>query len=195
MKKSQLAIVALLSALMVTPPVLMRAHVPCTLARLGRPSPVGRWTGLFRTWTRIFGCIRAALKRTSNTKTPLNWKSKYGSVAVTMYEGAVADGMNEKGLVANLLYLAESKYPPQRPMTNDRHWQSRHGRSMYWTILQPLQKQLKVLVKKSFGWYRSWLQRVNPEQSTSPSRMSQGTRRFLNTSMVSWLSITVVNIK
>ena len=51
------------------------------------------------------------LERTSNTKTPLNWKSKYGSVAVTIYEGATADGMNEKGLVANMLYLAEAKYP------------------------------------------------------------------------------------
>lgn len=51
------------------------------------------------------------LERTSNTKTPLNWKSKYGSVVVTIYEGAAADGMNEKGLVANMLYLAEAKYP------------------------------------------------------------------------------------
>lgn len=51
------------------------------------------------------------LERTSNTKTPFMWKSKYGSVAITIYEGATADGMNEKGLVANLLYLAESKYP------------------------------------------------------------------------------------
>ena len=51
------------------------------------------------------------LERTSNTKTPFNWKSKYGSVVVTIYDAATADGMNEKGLVANLLYLAESKYP------------------------------------------------------------------------------------
>ena len=40
-----------------------------------------------------------------------DWKSKYGSVVTTIYEGAAADGMNEKGLVANLLYLAESEYP------------------------------------------------------------------------------------
>ena len=53
------------------------------------------------------------LERTSSTRTPLNWKSKYGSVVVTIYEGAAADGMNEKGLVANLLYLAESKYPAE----------------------------------------------------------------------------------
>jgi choloylglycine hydrolase len=51
------------------------------------------------------------LQRSSNTKTPLNWTSKYGSVVTTVYESVAADGMNEKGLVANMLYLAESKYP------------------------------------------------------------------------------------
>ncbi|WP_339907442.1 linear amide C-N hydrolase [Symmachiella dynata] len=40
----------------------------------------------------------------------LKWTSKYGSVVTSVYEGASADGMNEKGLVANLLYLAESEY-------------------------------------------------------------------------------------
>lgn len=53
------------------------------------------------------------LERNSNTATPLIWKSKYGSVVTTVYEGVSADGMNEKGLVANMLYLAESKYPPK----------------------------------------------------------------------------------
>ena len=43
------------------------------------------------------------LERTSNTPTPFIWKSKYGSVVTTIYEGAAADGMNEKGLVATLL--------------------------------------------------------------------------------------------
>jgi choloylglycine hydrolase len=52
------------------------------------------------------------LERNSNTATPLVWTSKYGSVATTIYEGAVADGMNEAGLVANMLYLAESEYQP-----------------------------------------------------------------------------------
>ncbi|GLI94388.1 linear amide C-N hydrolase [Methylocystis echinoides] len=51
------------------------------------------------------------LDRTSNTKRPVTWKSKYGSVVTTIYEGAAADGMNEKGLVANVLYLPDSKYP------------------------------------------------------------------------------------
>jgi penicillin V acylase-like amidase (Ntn superfamily) len=42
----------------------------------------------------------------------LKWTSKYGSVTTSVYEAATSDGMNEKGLVANLLYLAESEYPP-----------------------------------------------------------------------------------
>jgi len=40
------------------------------------------------------------------------WTSKYGSVITSVYEAGTADGMNEKGLVANLLYLAESEYAP-----------------------------------------------------------------------------------
>ena len=40
----------------------------------------------------------------------IQWTSKYGSVVVSGYEAGSADGMNEKGLVANLLYLAESDY-------------------------------------------------------------------------------------
>lgn len=40
----------------------------------------------------------------------VKWTSKYGSVVASVYEGGTADGMNEKGLVANLLYLAESEY-------------------------------------------------------------------------------------
>jgi choloylglycine hydrolase len=40
------------------------------------------------------------------------WTSRYGSLAASVYEGGTADGMNEKGLVTNLLYLVESEYPP-----------------------------------------------------------------------------------
>jgi len=38
------------------------------------------------------------------------WTSKYGSVIASGYNIATADGMNEKGLAVNLLYLAESDY-------------------------------------------------------------------------------------
>ena len=48
----------------------------------------------------------------------LRWTSKYGSVVTTAFEAATADGMNEKGLVANLLYLAEADYV--KPSADDK---------------------------------------------------------------------------
>ncbi|HVY75330.1 MAG TPA: linear amide C-N hydrolase [Puia sp.] len=41
----------------------------------------------------------------------VKWKSKYGSVITSSWDIASSDGMNEKGLVGNLLWLAESTYP------------------------------------------------------------------------------------
>ena len=40
----------------------------------------------------------------------MRWTSSFGSVIATGYDCASTDGMNEKGLVANLLWLAESEY-------------------------------------------------------------------------------------
>ncbi|GDX94760.1 choloylglycine hydrolase [Planctomycetia bacterium] len=40
----------------------------------------------------------------------LEWTSRYGSAVVSFYGIASVDGMNEKGLVANTLYLVESDY-------------------------------------------------------------------------------------
>ncbi|MEQ4923416.1 linear amide C-N hydrolase [Proteus hauseri] len=41
----------------------------------------------------------------------VKWISKYGSVIASGYDISTTDGLNEKGLVANLLWLAESDYP------------------------------------------------------------------------------------
>ena len=40
----------------------------------------------------------------------IEWTSKYGSVVASFYDAASSDGMNEEGLVANVLYLAESDF-------------------------------------------------------------------------------------
>ncbi|MCH5235341.1 MAG: linear amide C-N hydrolase [Muribaculaceae bacterium] len=40
----------------------------------------------------------------------VEWVSKYGSVVAAGYDIGICDGMNEKGLVANLLFLPESVY-------------------------------------------------------------------------------------
>lgn len=47
----------------------------------------------------------------------MKWKSKYGSLITSFFDAATVDGMNEKGLVANMLYLVESVYPT--PAKND----------------------------------------------------------------------------
>jgi penicillin V acylase-like amidase (Ntn superfamily) len=41
---------------------------------------------------------------------PLTWTSRYGSVGIQSLNQAVSDGMNEKGLDANLLYLSGAHY-------------------------------------------------------------------------------------
>ncbi|MGL4422307.1 MAG: linear amide C-N hydrolase [Gemmataceae bacterium] len=41
---------------------------------------------------------------------PIQWISKYGSIATSFYDVGTADGMNEMGLVANLLYLKETEW-------------------------------------------------------------------------------------
>jgi penicillin V acylase-like amidase (Ntn superfamily) len=45
----------------------------------------------------------------AGTNTP-KWTAKYGSVIAAGYNIGSADGMNEQGLVANILYLDESDY-------------------------------------------------------------------------------------
>jgi penicillin V acylase-like amidase (Ntn superfamily) len=53
------------------------------------------------------------------------WTSKYGSVIAAGYDIGSADGMNEKGLVASVLYLDESDYgaaDPGRPHLSISLW-------------------------------------------------------------------------
>jgi len=40
----------------------------------------------------------------------MEWTSQYGSVVTSVYDFASSDGMNEAGLVGNMLYLVESDY-------------------------------------------------------------------------------------
>ena len=43
-------------------------------------------------------------------KDSIKWKSKYGSVVAVGFDSVTGDGMNEKGLVVNLLWLSEADY-------------------------------------------------------------------------------------
>jgi penicillin V acylase-like amidase (Ntn superfamily) len=45
----------------------------------------------------------------------ITWTAQYGSVGTGIWDIAIADGMNEKGFVANMLYLAETEYSTPAP--------------------------------------------------------------------------------
>lgn len=59
---------------------------------------------------------RGMQKQGGITGNTVKWTSKYGSVVTAGYDIGICDGINEKGLVANLLFLTESTY--KRPDDN-----------------------------------------------------------------------------
>jgi len=63
--------------------------------------------------TNLYIFPRGIERRGAATGDTLFWKSKYGSLAAAGYDIGICDGMNEKGLVANLLFLPETVY--ERP--------------------------------------------------------------------------------
>ena len=113
--KSRVALAALLSAALLTPSTVQACSRAVYFGLEGQTV-----TGRTMDWfvsdmdTNMWVYPRG-LARTSGTDKPVTWATKYGSLATTAYEGAAMDGMNEKGLVANLLYLAESQFEPERP--------------------------------------------------------------------------------
>ena len=79
----------------------------------------------------------------------LTWVSKYGSVVVSSYEAGTADGMNEAGLVANLLYLADSTMA--NPKATNRGYPSRRGRNTCWTGFPPSPKRWRRWARSRSG--------------------------------------------
>lgn len=63
--------------------------------------------------TNLYIFPRGTQRRGANTDNTVFWTSKYGSLSAAGYDIGIADGMNEAGLVANLLFLPESVY--ERP--------------------------------------------------------------------------------
>ncbi|MGO9135199.1 MAG: linear amide C-N hydrolase [Methylovirgula sp.] len=61
--------------------------------------------------TNLWILPRGAARSGEAGPNSIKWVSKYGSVIATGYDVSTADGVNEAGLVANILWLAESEYP------------------------------------------------------------------------------------
>lgn len=61
--------------------------------------------------TNLWVFPRGIARTGQTTQNPIQWTSKYGSVVAAVQDIITSDGMNEKGLVTNILWLTESKYP------------------------------------------------------------------------------------
>lgn len=92
----------------------------------GQANVVARTMDLYRSDAAKMVVYPRGLERVSNTGggKSFSWASKLGSVAVTSFGSATSDGMNEKGLVANLLYLGDTTYEPRdgRPGLSNLLW-------------------------------------------------------------------------
>lgn len=60
--------------------------------------------------TNLYIFPRGMARRGAKTDNTVFWTSKYGSLSAAGYDIGITDGMNERGLVANLLFLPESVY-------------------------------------------------------------------------------------
>lgn len=60
--------------------------------------------------SNIYFFPKGMVRRGGINDNTVKWTSVYGSVVTAGYDIGVCDGMNEKGLVANLLFLAETDY-------------------------------------------------------------------------------------
>ena len=80
-------------------------------APTGQPVLIGRnmdWTS--KMGTKLYAMPKGMRRQGMTPANAKEWVSKYGSVVAIIWDCATSDGMNEAGLNANLLYLAETKY-------------------------------------------------------------------------------------
>ena len=78
-----------------------------------------------KTGTDLWSFPRGMKRDGASGADTMKWVSKYGSVICSFYGVSSVDGMNEEGLVANVLYLTESEYPKpeiNRPTMSIAAW-------------------------------------------------------------------------
>lgn len=100
-------------AIAVSPGVTMQSEACTRAVYLGSDSMVV--TGRTMDWkedpqSNLYIFPRGIDRRGGLTDNAVKWTSRYGSVVTAGYDIGVCDGMNEKGLMANLLFLSESDY-------------------------------------------------------------------------------------
>jgi len=104
----------IITPVVLTLSLLTTSALPCSriLWNAEQATVVGRTMDLYVSDRARISVFPRGISRLSPTSLPnmLSWKSKYASILVSAFDAAFSDGMNEKGLSANLLYLHETKY-------------------------------------------------------------------------------------
>jgi penicillin V acylase-like amidase (Ntn superfamily) len=108
----RLALLSLIPLTAVAAVVDVKACSRVLWADNGRAVVVGRNMDWFKPMLEELWGLPRGIKRDGMTgKNTLSWRAKYGSVVANV--AGPADGMNEKGLAAHMLWLAESEYGPR----------------------------------------------------------------------------------
>ena len=119
--------------------------------------------------TNLYIFPRGTARRGANTDNTVFWTSKYGTLSAAGYDIGITDGMNEAGLVANLLFLPESVYErpgDTRPVM---------GLSICWIISLRSTKPLRSFRRRSFASTPPTSRTVSSRACTWPSPTPRAT--------------------
>jgi len=95
----------------------------------------------------------------SQTANALRWTSKYGSIVATAYNLITTDGMNERGLAANMLWLDESDYGTRNenlPGLSIQYWVQ-----YYLDNFQSVDEAVKFTESSSFQLLPYWQPKIS----------------------------------
>ncbi len=94
------------------------------------------------------GVLKKALPAKDDNGKPVSWKSKYGSITFNQYGREMAmGGMNEVGLVVEVMVLGVSQYPSSdtRPYISNFQWQQ-YQLDTAGTVAEVIDSHLKIRV-------------------------------------------------
>jgi penicillin V acylase-like amidase (Ntn superfamily) len=66
--------------------------------------------------TNLWAFPRGIKREGAAAPNSITWTSSHGSVMAAVFDGATSDGMNDAGLVVNLLYLSDTDYGQRDPV-------------------------------------------------------------------------------
>lgn len=93
--------------------LLSEIAIPCTTFLINKDGEIIFGKNYdWMTGTGMLVVNKAGIKKNTFGENPIQWKSRYGSVTFNQYgKEFPSGGMNEKGLVIELLWLEETEYP------------------------------------------------------------------------------------